>query len=110
VHIENASACHGDYPASWAASSSASSGSPASAWTGRRPGRDHRRRTERLGPRHVEQRLTPQITVTYVSRATSTQQQVIQVEYNISRELSIVALRDENGTFGLDVKRTKRFK
>jgi translocation and assembly module TamB len=58
----------------------------------------------------VEQRLTPELTVTYITNVTSTQQQVIQVEYNVKRNLSIVALRDQNGTFGLDIKRTKRFK
>ena len=41
---------------------------------------------------------------------TSTQQQVIQVEYNVDRNVSIVALRDQNGTFGLDIKFKKRFK
>ncbi|MGA2482497.1 MAG: translocation/assembly module TamB domain-containing protein [Candidatus Acidiferrales bacterium] len=58
----------------------------------------------------VEQRLTPELTVTYITNVTSSQQQVIQVEYSVKRNLSIVALRDQNGTFGLDIKRTKRFK
>ena len=49
------------------------------------------------------------MTVTYVSNVGSTQQQVIQVEYNVNRNVSIVALRDYNGTFGIDVKIKKRF-
>jgi translocation and assembly module TamB len=56
----------------------------------------------------VEQQVTPTLTVTYVSNVTSTQQQVIQVEYNVTRTISIVALRDQNGTFGVDVKFKKR--
>jgi hypothetical protein len=40
----------------------------------------------------------------------STQEQVIQVEYSINRNISVVALRDQNGTFGIDVKIRKRFK
>jgi translocation and assembly module TamB len=58
----------------------------------------------------IEQRLTRDLTVTYVTNVTSTQRQVIQMEYNVTRDLSILALRDENGTYGLDIKITKRFK
>lgn len=57
----------------------------------------------------VQQRVTPNLTVTYVSNVGSTQQQVIQIEYNLSRAVSVVALRDYNGTFGIDVKIKKRF-
>ncbi len=56
----------------------------------------------------VEQQVTPNLTVTYVSNVSSTQQQVIQVEYNVTRSVSVVALRDQNGTFGIDVKFKKR--
>jgi translocation and assembly module TamB len=56
----------------------------------------------------VEQQVTRTLTVTYVSNVSSTQQQVIQVEYNVTRNISIVGLRDQNGTFGIDVKFTKR--
>ncbi len=58
----------------------------------------------------IEQQVTRDLVITYITNVTSTQQQVIQVEYNISRRISIVALRDQNGTFGLDVKFKKRFK
>ena len=57
----------------------------------------------------VQQQITRDLTITYVSNVSSTQQQVIQVEYNVSRNVSIVALRDYNGTFGIDVKIKKRF-
>jgi translocation and assembly module TamB len=56
----------------------------------------------------VEQQVTPSLTVTYVSNVSSTQQQVIQVEYNLTRAISVVALRDQNGTFGIDIKFKKR--
>lgn len=58
----------------------------------------------------VEQQVTRDLVITYSSNVTSTQQQVIQVEYAVSRDVSIIALRDQNGTFGLDVKFKKRFK
>jgi hypothetical protein len=31
------------------------------------------------------------------------------VEYNVDRNVSIVALRDYNGTFGIDIKIKKHF-
>jgi translocation and assembly module TamB len=57
----------------------------------------------------VQQQVTRNMTVTYVSNVGTTQQQVIQVEYNVNRNVSIVALRDYNGTFGIDIKIKKRF-
>jgi len=57
----------------------------------------------------VEQQIAHNLTITYVSNVSSTQQQVIQVEYNVNRNVSVVALRDYNGTFGIDVKIKKRF-
>jgi translocation and assembly module TamB len=56
----------------------------------------------------VSQQVARNLTVTYVSNVSSTQQQVIQVEYNVTRSISVVALRDQNGTFGIDVKFKKR--
>ncbi|HEY6945600.1 MAG TPA: translocation/assembly module TamB domain-containing protein [Candidatus Acidoferrum sp.] len=57
----------------------------------------------------VEQQIARNLTITYVSNVSSTQQQVIQVEYNVDRNVSIVGLRDQNGTFGIDIKIKKRF-
>ena len=57
----------------------------------------------------VEQQIARNLTITYVSNVGSTQQQVIQVEYNVERNVSIVGLRDQNGTFGIDIKIKKRF-
>jgi translocation and assembly module TamB len=57
----------------------------------------------------VQQRVTRNMTITYVSNVGSTQEQVIQFEYNVNRNISIVALRDYNGTFGIDIKIKKRF-
>ena len=57
----------------------------------------------------VEQQVARNLMITYVSNVGSTQQQVIQVEYNVTRNISIVSLRDQNGTFGIDVRIKKRF-
>ena len=58
----------------------------------------------------IEQQVTRGLVITYITDVSTTQYQVIQVEYTINREYSVVALRDENGTFGLDVIRKTRFK
>jgi translocation and assembly module TamB len=57
----------------------------------------------------VQQQVTRDVTITYISNVGSTQEQVIQVEYNVTRNISVVALRDYNGTFGIDIKIKKRF-
>ena len=57
----------------------------------------------------VQQQIARDLTITYVSNISSTQQQMIQVEYNMNRNVSIVALRDYNSTFGIDIKIKKRF-
>jgi translocation and assembly module TamB len=57
----------------------------------------------------VQQQVTRNMTITYISNVGSTQEQVIQVEYNVNRNISVVALRDYNGTFGIDIKIKKRF-
>ncbi|HXZ20886.1 MAG TPA: translocation/assembly module TamB domain-containing protein, partial [Candidatus Acidoferrales bacterium] len=58
----------------------------------------------------VQQRVSPDLTVTYVTDVTSTQRQVIQIEYNVSRKFTIRALRDENDTYGVDFILRKYFK
>jgi len=58
----------------------------------------------------VEQQVARDLVITYITNVTSTEQQVIQVEYSVTRDISIIALRDQNGTFGLDIKFKKRFK
>jgi translocation and assembly module TamB len=58
----------------------------------------------------ISQQLTQNLIVTYVTSVTSTQQQIIQIEYAVRRDISLIALRDENGTFGVDVIFKKRFK
>jgi translocation and assembly module TamB len=58
----------------------------------------------------IEQQVTPGMVITYTTDVNSTQYQIIQIEYTVNREFSVIALRDENGTFGIDVVRKTRFK
>jgi translocation and assembly module TamB len=58
----------------------------------------------------VEQQITPSVTFTYIQNVAQTNSQVIRVEWAFSKEWSAVALRDENGLFGLDFYYKRRFK
>jgi len=59
----------------------------------------------------IEQQINNNITLTYLTNVAQSQsQQVIQVEYNINRNLSIVAVRDQNGILGFDVHFRQRKK
>ena len=59
----------------------------------------------------IQQQVTRDLTITYsTNAATSNQYQLIQVEYSVKRNLSVVFLRDINGTYGFDIKFVKRFK
>jgi translocation and assembly module TamB len=63
-----------------------------------------------LGPRvTIEQQIQNNITLTYLTNvAQSSSEQVIQVEYNLTRSISILAVRDENGILTLEVRIKKR--
>ena len=58
----------------------------------------------------LEQQVTPEITFTYITNVTSTNPQVVQVEWTFSKRWSVVALREENGATGLDFLYKRRFK
>jgi len=54
--------------------------------------------------------VTPDITFTYITNVTTSNPQVVRVEWSLGRNWSAVALREENGMFGLDFYFKKRFK
>jgi len=58
----------------------------------------------------IEQQVTPAITFTYITYLNQSNPQVVQVEWALNKQVSMVALRDENGLFGLDFYYKKRFK
>jgi translocation and assembly module TamB len=59
----------------------------------------------------IQQQVTRDLAITYsTNAATSNQYQLIQVEYTVKRGLSIIFLRDINGTYGMDIKFVKHFK
>lgn len=63
-----------------------------------------------LGPRvTIEQQIQNNITLTYITNvAQSSSEQVIQVEYNVSKSISVVAVRDQNGILAFEVRVKKR--
>ena len=58
----------------------------------------------------IEQQVTPDITFTYITNVAQANPQVIRIEWSLNRQWSAVALRDENGLFGMDLYYKKRFK
>lgn len=56
----------------------------------------------------IEQQVSKEFTVTYVTDLTHSAQQIIQVEYNYSRQLSILATRDQYGVLSFDVRIKRR--
>jgi translocation and assembly module TamB len=58
----------------------------------------------------VEQQVNKNVTFTYGTSLTQSTETVIQVEYNIDKNLSIVAVRDQNGVLSFDVSIRRRKK
>jgi translocation and assembly module TamB len=58
----------------------------------------------------VEQQVASNLTLTYSTNTEVSNQQIIQVEYNVTRNISIVALRDQNGVVSFDFKLRRRRK
>jgi translocation and assembly module TamB len=57
----------------------------------------------------LEQQISKQVTITYVTNLSRTAEQIFRVELALSREYSIVAIRDENGLFGMSILYKKGF-
>jgi len=58
----------------------------------------------------LSEQVTKELSVTYSQDLASNRQQVILIEYFVSRNSSIVASRDEFGNFGLDLRHRTRIK
>jgi translocation and assembly module TamB len=58
----------------------------------------------------MEQQVSKDITITYITNLTHTAEQIFRFEWTLSKQYSIVGLRDENGNFGLDLVYKKQFR
>lgn len=58
----------------------------------------------------IEQQVAGNITLSYSTNISQTSQQVIQAEYNVSRDISVDAVRDQNGVVSIVVTFRRRKK
>jgi hypothetical protein len=58
----------------------------------------------------IEQQVLDNLTLTYTTNVSQTSQQIIQAEYNLTRNVSIFALRDYNGVISFEVRIRQRKK
>jgi translocation and assembly module TamB len=58
----------------------------------------------------LEQQITPAITFTYITVVNNSNPQVISVEWDLGKQWSVTALREENGVFGIDFFVKRRLK
>jgi translocation and assembly module TamB len=56
----------------------------------------------------IEQQVSDKVTLTYITNLSQSAQQIIQVEYNVDRNFTIIAVRDQNGVLGFDVRYRRR--
>ena len=58
----------------------------------------------------IEQQVSNKVTLTYITNLSQSAQQIVQFEYNISRDVSILAVRDQTGVVAFDVRIRRRKK
>ncbi len=58
----------------------------------------------------LSERLAKDLVVTFSRNLTTHQEQIVIIEYDVSKDLSVVATRDEDGKYGLDFRFRKRFR
>ena len=55
-----------------------------------------------------EQQVSKDVTLTYITNLNRTQEQLIQVQWDLNKTWSAIAVRDPNGVFGIDFQFRKR--
>lgn len=58
----------------------------------------------------IEQQVSNKITITYITNLSQSAQQIIQVEWNITRDLALQGSRDQTGVLAFDVRIRQRKK
>lgn len=58
----------------------------------------------------LEQQVAQNVTFTYITNLASSNQQIVRIEWALNKNWSVIAVRDENGLFGMDFLFKKRFK
>ena len=58
----------------------------------------------------LEQQISRDLTFTYITDLAENEQQTVRVEWNVNRNWSVQAVRQENGLFGVEFQYRKQFK
>jgi len=58
----------------------------------------------------VEEQLRRDFTITYVNTTGGIQERIIQVEWDVTDNISLLGIRDQNGVYGLELDFRRRFK
>jgi translocation and assembly module TamB len=58
----------------------------------------------------VEQQVAHDLTLTYVTDTSYSQYRIIQFEWNVNDNVSVLGVRDQNGVFGIEFRFRRRFK
>jgi translocation-and-assembly-module (TAM) inner membrane subunit TamB-like protein len=57
----------------------------------------------------VGKQITPELLVTYSQSLNSDKESVVQLEWRVGQQITLQALRDENGVYSINVRRRQRF-
>ena len=57
----------------------------------------------------LEEQVSRDITVTYITNLAQTSEQIFRFEWALTPQYSVIAIRDDNGEFGIDIQYRKRF-
>ena len=58
----------------------------------------------------ISKRISKDLVVTFSRNVTTNEEQIVVIEYNVGKNVSVVATRDENGQYGLDFRLRKRLR
>ena len=58
----------------------------------------------------IGERISKDMVVTFSRNLTTNQEQIVVIEYDVGKNVSVVATRDENGKYGLDFRFRKRLR
>jgi translocation and assembly module TamB len=58
----------------------------------------------------IEQQVTKDLTLTYITNTASSQYQIIQFEWALGENVSLLGVRDPNGIVGVELKFRRRFR
>jgi len=58
----------------------------------------------------VSERISKDLVVTFSRNLTTNQEQIVVIEYDVTKDLSLLATRDEDGKYGLDFRFRKRWR